>query len=351
MNNKDLNVAKAAKKDEFYTLMPVIELEISNYIENNPDLLKGKTVLLPCDDPYKSNFTKYFIQNFKKLGLKKLISTCIAENTQRELYTPSLLDESDTKGKILVLTENDFYNENSFDWDSISEKVHCLKGSGDFLSDEITKLRDEADFVITNPPFSLFRYFFQWVISKKFLILGNVNAITYKEIFPYLKRNEFWFGATNFNTGMYFDVPDTFSYSDNYRFHKFNNENKVCRVRAVCWFTNIDHGKKQTHLNLMTMEDNLKYSKHDKIRKLGYQKYDGQDIIDVPFTDAIPKDYTGIMGVPITFFKYFGNDEFEIVGVANHGKDSEFDLFSPQINGKAIFKRILIKWKKNNLSA
>lgn len=361
-NNTYLNIAKTAKKDEFYTLMSVIELEVSNYIENNPDLFRGKTILLPCDNPYKSNFTKYFIQNFKKFELKKLISTCIAENpqperTSGELYTPSLLDDdfdsqnptnkSETKGKILVLTENDFYNENCFDWNSLSEKVHCLDGSGDFRSDEITKLRDEADFIITNPPFSLFRDFFQWIVPKKFLVLGNVNAITYKEIFLYLKRNEFWFGVTNFNTGMYFEVPDTFSYSDNCSFHKFHNENKICRVRAVCWFTNIEHGKKPTGLTLMTMKNNLKYSKHDKIRKFGYQKYDGQDIIDVPFTDAVPKDYTGVMGVPITFFKYFDSSDCEIVGIANHGKDSEFDLFVPRINGKAIFKRILIKWRKN----
>jgi len=179
------------------------------------------------------------------------------------------------------------------------------------------KLLDEADIIITNPPFSLFREFLSWIINKgkQFIIIGNINAITYKEVFPLLKNDNIWLGSTNFNKGMYFQVPNDFVYASTYKFERKQNGVKVNRVPGVCWFTNLDHGRRHQPLPLMTMADNLKYSKHKEIKgKKSYDQYDNYDAIEVPFTDAIPKDYNGIMGVPITFLDKYNPEQFEIIG-------------------------------------
>jgi len=176
--------------------------------------------------------------------------------------------------------------------------------------------------VVTNPPFSLFREYVKQLFDydKKFVIIGNMNAITYKEVFPKIKENKMWLGVTNFNTGMYFQVPDGFVYADSYKFEREQNGVKVNRVPGVCWFTNLDHGHRHQPLPLMTKQDNLKYSKHKEIKgKKGYDKYDNYNAIEVPYTNAIPSDYDGVMGVPISFLNKYNPDQFEILGTSDNG--------------------------------
>ena len=204
MGNQAQAAAKAAKNDEFYTQYHDIEIEVNAYLEYNPDVFRGKTVLLPCDDPEWSNFTKFFAQKFEVLGLKKLISTSFAPDSKRYKlgYQPSLFERQDanfdisktqTKGKIFVL-ERDKSGDGRIDYQDIEWQY--MEGDGDFRSKEVCKLRDEADIIITNPPFSLFREFLAWIVSakKQFLIIGNMNAITYKEVFPLIKNNKMWMG-------------------------------------------------------------------------------------------------------------------------------------------------------------
>jgi Adenine-specific methyltransferase EcoRI len=191
-----------------------------------------------------------------------------------------------------------------------------LKGDGDFRSAEVTALRDEADIVITNPPFSLFRAFLTWLVDggERFSIIANMNAITYKEVFPLITGDRLWLGATSFNVGMYFGVPDDFVYAPTYKFERERDGVKVNRVSGVCWFTNLDHGRRHEPLQFMTMADNIKFSKHKDIRGAEYPRYDNFDAIEVPYVDAIPSDYDGLMGVPITFLDKYNPDQFEIVG-------------------------------------
>jgi hypothetical protein len=364
--NDNLTSAKKAKNDEFYTQYHDIEKEINAYLEYDKDVFKGATVLLPCDDPEWSNFTKYFAQNFKRLGLKKLISTSYAPNSKPEelasTYQPALFeleseeyDEVKTRanGKIFTLTKDitgdGEINFNDFEWE-------YLEGDGDFRSEEVTKLRDEANFILTNPPFSLFREFVAWVMEGEvsFATIGNMNAITYKEVFPLMKENKMWLGATNFNTGMYFFVPDDFVYADTYKFDKEIEGKKVSRVPGVCWFTNIDHGRRHEPLSLMTTADNIKFSKHKNVKGIGYQKYDNYDAIEVPFTDAIPSDHKGVMGVPISFLSKYNPDQFEILGMAASSYDKKMMGIpltagkegKPFVNGKGTYARIFIKHRK-----
>ena len=325
MANSNLTNAKNAKNDEFYTQYHDIEKEINAYLEYNSDVFRGKTVLLPCDDPEWSNFTKFFAQNFERFGLKKLISTSYAADSKiyKIDYQPSLFETNDPQydkdktiqnGKIFMLT-HDKSGDGKIDVEDL--EWHYLEGDGDFNSKEVKKLRDEADIIITNPPFSLFRDFLAWIVEvdKQFVIIGNMNAITYKELFPFLKEDKIWLGATNFNKGMYFNVPNDFTYVDSYKFEREQSGEKVNRVPGVCWFTNLDHGRRHQPLPLMTMADNLKYSKHIEIKgKETYDRYDNYDAIEVPFTDAIPSDFDGVMGVPITFLDKYSPEQFEIIG-------------------------------------
>ena len=325
MPNINQTRAKNAKNDEFYTQYHDIEKEISAYIEYNPDVFRNKTVLLPCDDPEWSNFTKYFAQNFENFGLKKLISTSYAVNSKiyKEGYQPSLFETNDPQydeiktinnGKFFTLS-HDRTGDNRINVDDL--EWHYLKGNGDFRSDEIKKLRDESDFIITNPPFSLFREFLAWIIEaeRNFVLIGNINAIAYKELFPLLKGDKIWVGATNFNKGMYFKVPSDFVYTDSYKFEQEQNGDKVNRVPGVCWYTSIDHGRRHQVIPLMTMVDNLKYSKHKEIKgKESYDHYDNYDAIEIPYVNAIPSDYDGVMGVPITFLNKYNPEQFEILG-------------------------------------
>lgn len=336
-DNTSLGAAKSAKNDEFYTQYSDIEAEMNAYVEYDPDVFRGKTVLLPCDDPEWSNFTKYFAANFTRFGLKKLISTSYAKgagNLQTSifeqdspLYDP---DKHETRGKLFTL-EHDKDGSGSIDTDDI-EFSGYLEGDGDFRSAEVCALRDEADIIITNPPFSLFREFLAWIMEagKQFIILGNMNAITYKEVFPLLKDNEVWLGYKSLNTDMYFDVTDDYKewLLENKKegsAYKIINNVVMGRLASACWFTNIDHGKRHEELQLDTMAHNLKYNK--KLKKKfeeeygasEYPHYDNYDAIEVPFTECIPSDYDGVMGVPITFMDHYNPEQFEIIDITKAG--------------------------------
>ena len=266
-DNASLGAAKTAKNDEFYTQYSDIEAEMNAYVEYNPDVFRGKTILLPCDDPEWSNFTKYFAANFERFGLKKLISTSYAKGagnqqlTLFEMESP-LYDEElhETHGKLFTLSR-DKDSSGNIDTDDI-EFSGYLEGDGDFRSAEVTKLRDEADIIITNPPFSLFREFLAWIIvgKKQFVIIGNVNAITYKEVFPLLKDNKVWLGYSIHSGDRKFNVPDDYPLEaagcgiD-------EDGRKYIRVKGVRWFTNIDHGGRHEPLMLDTMAHNLKFNK------------------------------------------------------------------------------------------
>lgn len=356
MAKTNLTAAKAAKNDEFYTQYSDIQKEVNAYLDYDADVFRGKTVLLPCDDPEWSNFTKFFAQNFELLGLKKLISTSYAPESKKYKmpYQPTLfetvqpyydVDKSKTHGKIFVLSR-DITGDNRINIDDLEWQY--LEGDGDFHSDEICKLRDEADIVVTNPPFSLFREFMTWLMEaeKKFLIIGNMNALTYKETFPLIKNNKIWLGATNFNVGMYFFVPDNFVYAKTYKFAREQNGKKVNRVPGVCWFTNIDHGRRHQPLQLMTMAENFKHSKHKEIsEKKCYEHYDNYDAIEVPYTDAIPSDYEETMGVPITFLDKYCPEQFEIIGQMANTQIDKYNFGYPFIRGKRKYARVLIRKK------
>ena len=382
MANDSLSNAKNKKNAEFYTIYDYIQLEMNAYLEYDPDVFRGKTVLLPCDDPEWSNFTRFFAQNFEALGLKKLISTSYAVDSKKAKYgyvelggyqqltlfetmSPQF-DEGITmsRGKIFTLTR-DMNRSGAVDIDDL--EWHYLEGDGDFRSDEVKALRDEADIIVTNPPFSLFREFVAWVMEagKSLVIIGSQNAITYKEIFPLLKENKLWIGATNNGKDMVFEVPEGADVApkDREKAAKLGYVGNYTRLGNACWFTNINHGRRHQPLSLMTMADNVKFSKHKQIREIGYQQYDNYDAIEVPFTDAIPSDYDGVMGVPITFMDKYCPEQFEIIWQASGNAYAnapagimEMLKFDPTVKyggglgaavcgGKAVYSRILIRRK------
>jgi hypothetical protein len=346
MANTNLANAKTAKNDEFYTQYNDIQKEINAYLEFDPDVFRGKTVLLPCDDPEWSNFTKFFAQNFEAYGLKKLISTSYAvESKKIKEWEPTLFetespyydaDKSRTHGKIFVLDEDingdGRFNMNDLQWS-------YLEGDGDFRSDEVKALRDEADIIITNPPFSLFREFFAWIMDagKRFVIICNKNCVSYKEVFPYIKNNQVWVGSTPMSQDLLFEIPKSMEEmfvkngkaGSNYRIV----DGKVLGRSTSIWITNLDHGRRHEPLPLMTMEDNIMYSKHKEIRGKKYAHYENYDAIDVPFYDAIPSDYEGLMGVPRTFLDKYCPDQFEIIGNAegDAGKELGFKPYPREL--------------------
>ncbi len=330
MANESLSAAKAAKNDEFYTQYYDIEREINAYLEYNPDVFRGKTVLLPCDDPEWSNFTLYFAQHFQTLGLKKLISTSYAPDSKKykTVWQPSLFEQdapqfdpakTSVRGKIFML-DHDRSGDGVIDFHDIEWQY--LEGDGDFRSPEVTALRNEADIIVTNPPFSLFREFLGWIVEadKQCLMIGNTNAITYKEVFPLIKENKLWLGATGFSTDMVFGVPEGTIVPEAYKkkAEKMGYVGNYTRLGNSCWFTNIEHGRRHQPLSLMTMDENIMYSRHKDIKGKGYTKYDNYDAIEVPFVDAIPSDYDGAMGVPITFLDKYCPEQFEILGMCEN---------------------------------
>lgn len=330
MANESLSAAKAAKNDEFYTQYYDIEREINAYLEYNPDVFRGKTVLLPCDDPEWSNFTLYFAQHFQTLGLKKLISTSYAPDSKKykTVWQPSLFEQdapqfdpakTSVRGKIFMLG-HDRSGDGVIDFHDIEWQY--LEGDGDFRSPEVTALRNEADIIVTNPPFSLFREFLAWIVEadKQCLMIGNTNAITYKEVFPLIKENKLWLGATGFSTDMVFGVPEGTIVPEAYKkkAEKMGYVGNYTRLGNSCWFTNMEHGRRHQPLSLMTMDQNIMYSRHKDIKGKGYTKYDNYDAIEVPFVDAIPSDYDGAMGVPITFLDKYCPEQFEILGMCEN---------------------------------
>ena len=342
------------------------------YLEYNPDTFKDKIVLLPCDDPEWSNFTRFFAQNFERLGLKKLISTSYATESKNknmpENYQFTMADfltdyektnpkydvtKTVSKGKIFVL-KRDTDNSGVTDLDDLEWEY--LEGDGDFRSDEVRKLRDEADVIITNPPFSLFRDFLLWVTEtdKQFMMIGNINCITYKEVFPLIKANKAWLGNGMGRWISGFIVPEKYElYGTEAR---IENGKRIVATNNCLWLTNIEHGRRHQPLPLMTMADNLKFSSHKVIKGNGYPKYENYDVIEVPFTDAIPSDYDGVMGVPITFLDKYITEQFELIGMAEDngkgysGEASKWDGKNPHclVNGKAMYKRLFIRKRVNN---
>ncbi len=368
MANYDLRIAQQGKNDEFYTQFRDIEAEMNAYLDYNPNVFRDKTILLPCDDPEWSNFTKYFALKFEALGIKKLISTSYAPERKKmvlgglfseyERNSPQFdADKSRTHGKIFVL-DRDVTGDGRINIDDL--QWHYLDGDGDFRSPEVTALRDEADIIITNPPFSLFRDFLAWIIEadKQFIIIGNMNAITYKETFPMIMENKMWMGYTIHSGDREFEVPKEYPVTAaGWRIDESGR--KFIRVKGVRWFTNIEHGRRHEMLPLMSMAENLRYSRHKELKgKTAYDRYDNYDAIEVPYTDAIPSDYDGVMGVPISWLDKYCPEQFEIVGITENPLTSinpnihmlilpdasKYDR--PYINGRRSYPRILIRKKR-----
>ena len=330
MANTELGAAKKAKKDAFYTSWVDIEREMNAYLEYDPDVFRGKTILLPCDDPEWSNFTKYFALHFTEFGIKKLISTSYGydDNAPTGYEPPTLFDVPDPAddgsvphGRVFILEDDDLTGDGRVDIDDLTWRY--LDGDGDFRSPEVTALRDEADMVITNGPFSLFREFVAWLIEGgvQFSIIGNVNAITYKEVFPLIRDNKLWFGPSITSGDREFRVPDSYPLQAA-GFRVDDDGTKYIRVKGVRWFTHIDHGRRHEPMVLMSTVENVKYSKHKEVRGIGYPRYDNYDAIEVGFTDAIPSDEPGLMGVPITFLDRYNPEQFEILGITKTWDDA-----------------------------
>ena len=336
--NSDLNSAKSAKKDEFYTQLTDIEKELRHYRQH----FQGKTVLCNCDDPFESNFFKYFVLNFNRLGLKKVIATCYTgspiANQQLSLFD-ILSDKEENKEKpykAVVTTVYDKTGDGSIDMLDVAELFKSgentlteLEGDGDFRSPECLKLMDEADIVVTNPPFSLFREYVATLVehNKKFIIIGNINAVTYKEFFPLIMNNKVWIGPSVHSGDRAFYVPDDYPLSAAGCGIDEVTGRKYIRVKGIRWFTNLD--SKQRHEEMILVK---KYSPELN------QKYDNYDAINVDSTADIPCDYAGVMGVPITFLDKYCPDQFEIVGITKTWFNAAIKIYGTQTqvdkNGK-----------------
>ena len=365
-NNSNLGAAKAAKNDEFYTQYADIQKEVNAYLEYNPDTFRDKTVLLPCDDPEWSNFTRFFAQNFERLGLRRLISTSYAvESKKYKNYQPTLfetenplfdIDKTRIKGKIFELTR-DTNGNGRIDIDDL--EWHYLEGDGDFRSKEVCQLRDEADIIVTNPPFSLFREFLAWIMEtgKKLLIIGNQGAIGYKEVFPLIKDNQLWLGNGFSSGNAFFGLPKDFI--RDYASGVYDEKTGLVKFRNCCWLTNLEHGRRHEPMQLMSMKDNMRYSRHKTLLESGFRKYVNYDAIEVPYTDAIPNDYDGNMGVPISFLDKYCPEQFEIVGHSlqladmniikqKQGKAGGGPRFYIEDGGqlKRLYERIVIRKKQ-----
>ena len=333
--NTNLHAANKAKNDEFYTLLSDVEKELRNY----KPYFRDKVVFCNCDDPYESNFFKYFALNFNQLGLRKLIATCYdgspvsgnellldfgstVDNPKKVAYKVEITEVTDANGDGAInLADIQYLMRND------KNVISILQGNGDFRSPECVELLKQADIVVTNPPFSLFREYLAQLdqYDKQFVIVGNTNALTYKEVFRMFQSDRIRTGYTNFNVGMFFEVPATYE-----KFHHIENGKKMARVSTSCWFTNLPV-KKHT-------EDLVLY-KHYTPEE--YPKYDNYDAINVNTYTDIPCDYEGVMGVPITFLDKYNPEQFEIIKFRKG--DDDKDLV---INGKSPYFRILIRRKR-----
>lgn len=369
--NKFLHKAKKSKSDEFYTQYVDIQKEVEAYLEYNPDTFRDKVVYCNCDDPFESNFFRYFVLNFERIGLKQLITTSYkpspVANTQLQLFGDNETLKQ-TKGrpkvtanKFIINSVGDIDGDGEFSLKDVALQLKQnkknewapLDGDGDFRSDESISLLKQSDIVITNPPFSLFSEFLKQLVvnNKDFLVIANINAITYKETFPLIKENKMWLGTGMGRWISGFIVPKSYElYGTEARIDE--DGNRIVATNNCLWLTNLDHGKRHQALPLMTMSDNIKYSTHKNVKGKEYAKYDNYDAIEVPFTDAIPSDYNGVMGVPITFLDKYNPNQFEIIGGTANGqvpdkyKIGNFKTYNnPISNGKKIYQRILIKHK------
>lgn len=367
MANKNLGAAKKAKNDEFYTQYSDIQREIEAYLEYDSDTFRGKVVYSNCDDPFESNFFRYFALNFNRLGLKQLITTSYKPspiaNTQLGLFgDDKTLAEPKGRSKItankLIINEvHDMDGDGAFNLSDIAEQLKAnknnewapLEGDGDFQSPECIELLTQSDIVVTNPPFSLFREYIKQLFDydKKFVVIGNMNAITYREIFPLIKEDKLWLG-NGFHAGnAYFATPNVRDFASGV----YDEKTGLVKFRNCHWFTNLDHGRRHQRLSLMTMADNLKFNKKLK-GKTEYERFDNYDAIEAPFTNAIPSDYDGVMGVPISFLDKYSPEQFEIIGLAAGnirglaGMTSKIGKDGPYINGKLKYGRIFIKHRK-----
>lgn len=368
MSNQNLTKAKVGKKDEFYTQYEDIEKEVSAYFEYDNDIFRDKTVLLPADNPFKSNFFKYFALHFRDYGLKRLIATNYdlnpTINQQLSLFGNDEPEEKETKAYKAELT-NDFSREEvptikDVDDFLLLEQVKLsntgsssvlsyLHGDsdfepGDFRSKEVTELKNQSDLIITNPPFSLFRDIVKWIdpYKKKFLILGTANAVSYKEIFPLIQHNIIHLGVNN--GAMNFKVSDNYK-PQKHRFWIDETGQKWQRLGNIEWYTNLEHGKQHQLLHLRTMQENMQNSPHKRIRGKLYAKYNNYNAIEVPFVDAIPVDYKGTMGVPVTFLDKYNPEQFEIVKFRKGDDNKDLNY---TVDGQPVYPyfRILIRAKR-----
>ena len=363
--NRNLHQARVAGNDEFYTQYDDIENEIEAYRDYNPAVFKGKVVYCNCDDPYESNFFRYFVLNFNRLGLKRLITTSYKPspiaNTQIGLFgDDGTLPKRKGRPKV---NANKFIINEVLDMDGdgavnlkdmalqLKANKHNewqpLKGEGDFRSDECAALLKQADIVVTNPPFSLFRDYVKQLVDykKQFVIIGNKNAITYKDIFSLIKSDKMWVGTTSFNKDMLFISPEIIDPSSKPKTATRMVDGVVYLRSPSIWLTNIDHGRRHEPLQLMTMSDNKRYNKKIKNNEQAYAKYDNYDAIEVPFTNAIPCDYDGVMGVPISFLDKYCPKQFEILGIANSARYIGYECYTI-VNKENKYNRIIIKHKR-----
>jgi hypothetical protein len=382
MANSNLTNAKKAKNDEFYTQYSDIQKEIGAYLDCDANVFRGKVVYCNCDDPFESNFFRYFVLNFNKLGLKQLITTSYKPspiaNTQLSLFgddktlTPLKGRPKINANKFIINEACDFDGDGEFNLKDVAMQLKAnknnewtpLEGDGDFRSDECINLLKQSDIVATNPPFSLFREYVKQLFdyNKKFVIIGNMSAITSKEIFPLIKDNKLWLGNKTSSQQMFLEAPQKYTErvmasKPQGMWWRIIDGKPLIGIHTALWFTNLDHGRRHRPLPLMTMEENLKYSKHKEIKgKKAYDKYDNYNAIEVKFPDAIPSDYRGVMGVSITFLDKYNPDQFEIVGSDYNVKEGLLSmLVKPNwkgkldrgyVNGKRLFTRILIRHKK-----
>ncbi len=332
MANKQLTGAKKAKKDEFYTQLADIETELKHYREH----FKGKTVLCNCDDPRMSNFFYYFVLNFHFLGLKKLITTCYKNQN------PDLCSENISEQAVYLVYEGEDIGIPPNP--TIAGLVRSLEGDGDFRSKECIAFLEEADIVVTNPPFSLFREYVAQLIKydKKFIIIGNINAVTYKEIFPLIQRDQVWLGPSIHSGDREFEIPS--SYPLEAAGSRTDNEGRrYIRVKGVRWFTNLDFPQRHEELTLYK-----RYSPEE------YPRYDNYDAINVDKVADIPCDYDGVMGVPITYLDKHNPDQFEILGITeSNGRGFSTGLWDeaskkahPYVKGEKKYARIFIRTHK-----
>lgn len=338
MSNDKLTAARSVKNDEFYTTMEEIQSELKHY----EDKFAGKTVFCNCDDPFVSNFVRYFLTNFHRLGLKRLFAAGYRANFMSGRAYGLRVDSGDVspeadRSTALSLSGVFFFLS--------GDKTGPYVRAGDFRSEDSLRMLIESDIVVTNPPFSLFREYVDLLVryEKQFLIVGNKNAVTYRDIFPLLKENRMWLGVGSMNGGRVMIVPKNVPMSSKY-LKPGQNGDMLLSIPGVCWFTNLDHAKRHERLSLSLSSVYAGNEVH-------YPRYDNYDAIEVSKVAEIPCDYDGVMGVPITFLDKYCPEQFEIVGASeSEGRgfsaglwDSESRVSQPLVNGRRVYKRLFIQ--------